>query len=488
MERAAGNDFDVIIIGAGISGINAAYRLQTQASWASYTILEARGGMGGTWDLFKYPGIRSDSDLYTFGFTWRPWMQEKAFADGPSILQYIKESAAIHGIDRKIQFNHKLVAAEWFSDRQSWKLSIKADGEDKFFYGRFLVMATGYYDYDDPLPAAIPGIESFKGAVVHPQFWPEDLDYASKKIVVVGSGATAVTLLPSLAEKASRVTMLQRSPGYMLSLPSIDPTSRWARKWLPSWLAYRILRIKFLLLPFLFFKFCRRFPNTARSFLRRGAIKQLPKTIPHDPHFEPTYDPWEQRMCVCPGGDFYKALRSGRAAVATGHIKSVTEDGILLESGQKLDADIIVTATGLKIQMAGGARVYVDGEKLGFSDKFLWKSIMIQDLPNTAFIIGYTNASWTLGADATAQFIARLLNYMKKNGITAAVPRLEDQSAIKRMPILNLNSTYLKRAMDSMPKAGDKAPWRPRASYFSDLWQARFGNITTGLQLYRVSA
>lgn len=335
------------------------------------------------------------------------------------------------------------------------------------------------------MPTKINGLENFKGTVVHPQFWPSDLDYSNKNVVIIGSGATAITLLPNLAEKASHVTMLQRSPGYILSLPNRGDD--WVTKYLPNWLSYRINRLKALTIPYLFFLFCRRFPQQARDIVRKRTIPLLPKNIPHDPHFEPTYNPWEQRMCFCPDGDFYESLNNGKADIATGKIKAMTDDTVILESGQELKADVIVTATGLKIQLAGGAKIVIDGEPINIGTKFMWKGIMLQDMPNAAFCIGYTNASWTLGADAVAQTVCRLLNNMKKRGDTSFVPRLEDPESLSAQPTLNLNSTYVKEGKDAMPKAGDKGQWAARTNYFSDMWQARFGDVTTGLQFYRVS-
>jgi len=450
------NNYDVVIIGAGISGINLAYRLQTQLPDYSYTILEARGGIGGTWDFFKYPGIRSDSDLHTFGFSWQPWIENKTIADGASIVNYIKQTAASHGITEHVQFHHKLVAADWSSDQQAWRLSVTADEKDKTFHARFLMLASGYYDYEEAMPSVIPGIENFKGTVVHPQFWPKDLDYADKRIVIVGSGATAVTLLPRLAETAAHVTMLQRSPSYLLNQPQDDASERLARRLLPTYLLHKFLRFKYLLLPWLFFNFCRTFPTAARNLLRTATTAQLPSTIAHDPHFEPTYNPWEQRMCVCPDGDFFKSLHAGRADVATGLISTLTPSSILLQTGQSLPADIIITATGLKIQMCGGARLTVDNRPIRIADKFVWKGIMLQDVPNCGLFVGYTNASWTLGADASAQHLCRILKRMRDQGNGAVVPRLEHPEALKTLPLLNLNSTYLKRAEGRCPRRGTR--------------------------------
>jgi cation diffusion facilitator CzcD-associated flavoprotein CzcO len=386
-------DFDVAIIGSGISGINAAYRVQTQApQGTTYAILEARDDIGGTWNFFKYPGIRSDSDLHTFGFQWRPWKEKHPIAEADAILRYLRESAGLYGIDKKVRFGHRLISADWSSRDLCWRLDVRVGGELRVFHARFLILGTGYYDYENPLEANIPGLERFKGQVVHPQSWREDLQYEGKRMVIIGSGATAVTLLPNVAKKAEHVVMLQRSPSYVFSLPSKDKLGGLLRWLLPTSLADRIQRIRWICLGYFLFYFCRTFPNAAKRFMKRETIRQLPKDIPWDPHFKPAYNPWEQRLCLCPDGDFYKALRSGKASIATGKIKTVTETGIELEDGSFIGTDIIVTATGLRILLAGGTQFSVDGEKLVVPDKFLWKGVMLQDLPNASFVVGYTNA------------------------------------------------------------------------------------------------
>lgn len=486
------HDFDVLVIGAGISGINIAYRLQTQCPHKTFAILENRFSVGGTWDLFRYPGIRSDSDVYTFGFTWRPFTGKESIVKGELMREYIKESAAAVGIDRKIRFGHKMVSAHWSSDLQKWRLEVEIRDlaghttETANFYANFLMLGTGYYDYESPLQTVIPGLDNFKGTKVHPQWWPEELDYSGKKIVVIGSGATAVTLLPNLAKTASKVTMLQRSPGYIVSLPEVDPFAAWARRSLPSWLAHPIIWWKFVLTNFFFFNFCRAFPKVARNMLRKGTTAALAGSIPFEPHFNPRYNPWEQRMCVVPGGDFFKSLREGKADIATGYIETVTEDGILLKSGQKIDADIIVTATGLRLQVGGGAQWFVDNKPFNWGENYSWRGMMSETLPNASLIIGYTNASWTLGADATAQHLCKLLNWMDKQGYTSVVPTLEGQT-LSESSILNLDSTYVQVAKARLPKAGDKAPWKSRTNYLKDLWQSKYPDLQTGLKYYRVA-
>jgi len=482
------NTFDVLIIGAGISGINSAYRLQEGLPDYSYAILEGREEIGGTWSLFKYPGIRSDSDLHTFGFPWDPWKEDRAIADAPSILNYVKTTAARHGIDKHVRYSHKVEHMNWSSEQQHWQLDVTVNGsEKKTFYSRFLLLGTGYYDYKTPLQSKIPGIENFKGTVVHPQFWPENLDYADKKVVIIGSGATAVTLLPNMVDKVKRITMLQRSPGYFLPIPLTEPVDQLIKKVLPESWAYTLIRIRFMLVSFLFFQFCRLFPKQGIKVLRKGTEKALPPNIPFDPHFVPKYKPWEQRMCITPGGDFFAALRTGKADVVTDTIETVTANGITLKSGQTLDADIIITATGLKIQFGGGATVSVDNQPFQLSQKYTWRGAMLQDLPNLTFVFGYTNASWTLGADATAQLWVRILKSMRDKNMTSVVPRMSENEGVLNVPFLNLNSSYIQAAEKDLPRGGDRGPWKPRSSFLKDIWFARFGDIQTGLHFTRVS-
>ena len=486
------NVFDVIIIGAGISGINSAYRVQTKIPGASYAILESRTAMGGTWDLFRYPGIRSDSDLHTFGFAWRPWMDVRPIADGPAIVEYVEQSAAEYGIDKHILYRHRVLDADFSSERQNWALTVEVSTDDgaepqtKVFYGSHLVLGTGYYNYKTPLETVIPGIDSFKGTVVHPQFWPEDLDYSGKKIVIIGSGATAITLVPTLAKTAEHVTMLQRSPTFLISQPNFAKGS-WISKFLPSYFLAKLSRWKFLGLRQIFYLFCQVWPQTARNLLIKATKRQLPKHISVEPHFQPKYNPWEQRLCLCPDGDFFKALRGGKANVATGEIDTVTEHGVTLKSGEKLEADMIVTATGLKLQIAGGIHITVDKELVEPGKKFLWRSMMLQDVPNLCFIIGYTNTSWTLGADASVLLFCRIINEIRRQKATSAVPFLEHPELMKPMSAFNLSSTYIEKAKHLIPRCGDSGPWMPRDNYYRDTWTAWFGSIHKGLLYKKVS-
>ncbi|GFF37656.1 FAD-containing monooxygenase EthA [Aspergillus lentulus] len=475
-------DYDIIIVGAGISGINAAYRIQSQLPNHRYAILEARNAIGGTWDLFKYPGIRSDSDLFTFGFSWNPWNQDNPIAEGASISKYMRDTAAQYGIDKHIHFQHRLLAADWSSADNVWKLAVDHEDEPKTYTARFVIFGTGYYNYHEPLAADVPGLSQFQGQVIHPQFWPEDLDYTDKKVVIIGSGATAVTLLPKMAEKAAKVTMLQRSPTYILSLPNRQSS---LLSWiLPNTVNRKLQRLRWIFTSRLFFLFCQTFPWMARLLLKLSVVRQLPKNMAYDPHFKPRYNPWDQRLCICPDGDFFKSLHTGHADVKTDTIRQVTANGIELNSGDFLDADIIVTATGLKLQIAGGTSITVDGEKQRVSDKYLWNGVMLQDLPNASFVIGYTNASWTLGADATAHFVCRLLKWMERHHKLAAIPRLNPVLAKQMQPrrLLNLNSTYVTAAEKDLPKAADRGPWQPRDNYLSDLMFAKYGRLDEGLE------
>lgn len=489
---------DVVIVGAGLSGINAAYRIQTELPSSTYAILEARGAIGGTWDLFRYPGVRSDSSMHVFGFFWRPWKDAKTIADGSEIRKYIQDSAAAHGIDSNVRFHHTLISAEWSSDQQMWKLKVDFNGKEHAISGRFVFLSTGYYDYSEALSTSIPGIEKFQGMVVHPQFWPEDFDYTNKRLVVIGSGATAVTLMPALAKDASHVTMVQRTPTYIASQPSIDPKKAWLSQSflrLPWWLIYRIVRSSSLILTYLFNRYCDRNPAAARRLLLDKAAKQLPPTLPVEPHFAPKYNPWEQRLCVSPDGDFFEALRTQKAHVVTGTIKNVVRDGIKISpapGSSALDevmvhADAIITATGLKIQMAGGAEFWVDGQSVDFGQRFLWKGALLQDVPNLAVALGYPNAPWTLGADATAIHVCRILKHMAKESMAVVIPRMESTEGLRLVPVLDLKSTYVQVGGKAFPRCGDKGPWRPRSNYLWDFCEASWGSLKNGLEFLKVA-
>lgn len=474
--------FDIVIIGAGISGINAAYRIQTEGpAGTSYAILEGRESLGGTWDLFRYPGIRSDSDIFTFGFAWYPWKHNASLASADQIKNYVTQAAQSQGIDQHILYRHSVVSAEWISAEKNWELQVSVSGQEQpvIARSRFLLLGTGYYDYEKPLEAVIPGIENFAGRVIHPQFWPRDYDYTGKDVVIIGSGATAVTVLPAMAEKAKHVTMLQRSPGYVFSLPSNSIITTLLFAILPLSVAHYLSRIFWLIRSHLTTVICRAWPGLAKLIIKRVTIKQLPPNIPWDPNFKPRYNPWEQRFCACVDGDFFAALRSGKAEVVTGTIKTVTDKTIELHSGESLHPDVIVTATGLRLRFGGGIRFAVDGQPFKCSDKFAWRAAMLEDVPNLLFLTGYETASWTLGADVSARLFMRILRGMHEKGATVAVPR--PSRSMPEKPMMSLNSTYLKKANEVLPKAGTGV-WAAKTNYFADMARATYGSLSTDLQ------
>lgn len=475
--------FDIVIVGAGVSGINAAYRVQNQApAGTSFAVFEGRDRVGGTWDLFRYPGIRSDSDIFTFGFQWNPWPKKGTLATGPEIREYMSQSIQQTGIDKHIRFGHKIVSANWIPRDKCWELSVIVGDDEKptLYRAGFLFLGTGYYDYHEPMKTAIPGIENFKGKVIHPQFWPEDYDYTDKSVVVIGSGATAVTIVPAVSEKVKHVTMLQRSPGYIFPLPQYNKITLALLLLLPNALAHWLNRAMWVVQTYLMILFCRNFPFAARRIIRRVNKRFLPKGYSVDPNFTPRYNPWEQRLCAAQDGDFFAAVRSGKASVLTDTIQHVTEKEIKLTSGTILHPDIIVTATGLKVIFAGGIQVSVDGEPIKLTDKFIWRSCMIQDVPNLMFAVGFENASWTLGADCAAHLMTRLLCKMKDKKAKVATPHLERPDEMEVKPVFTLQSTYLKNVASTVPKAGTGV-WRPRANYMADLYVAKYGDITTDL-------
>ncbi|GFG19170.1 hypothetical protein IFM5058_09781 [Aspergillus udagawae] len=478
-------DYDVVIIGAGISGINFAYRLQERNPELNYCIVEERHEIGGTWSLFQYPGIRSDSDLFTFGFAWRPWAGKHSIAHGSLIAKYVRDCAEEEGIDKKIKFKHRVNQLAWSSESKAWTLGLTVDETTaSTIRSRFVLLGTGYYDYHEPLHADISGIQDFAGTLVHPQYWPADLDFKDKEVVIIGSGATAITLLPSLAKSAKHVTMLQRSPSYVLSISNEDSIEKAIRLLFPQVLARKIIRFKWIVVPLVLVTFCRRFPRLARKLLLLLTSKELPKGMPLDPDFTPRYNPWEQRLCMCPEADFYESIRAGKGSVKTDIIKTVTENSIQLESGDELHPDIIVTATGLKLRIAGGIDIFVDGEQYHIGDHFLWKFAMMENLPNAIFAFGYVDASWTLGADATAKLACRMLKKMKKDGATMIVPRMgvEERRHIKKMPFLDLKATYVQQAQNVLPNVGDRSVWQRRSYYWRDLAVAVYGNLKKGTE------
>ena len=472
---------DVLIVGAGLSGIGAAHHLQTDCPGRTYTILEGRGAIGGTWDLFRYPGIRSDSDMYTLGYNFKPWREAKAIADGPSILDYVKDTARDGGIDRHIRFNHRVVGAEWSSEEARWTVeALRTDTEETVTLTcNFLLSCSGYYRYDEGYTPQWEGTESFKGQIVHPQHWPEDLDYAGKRVVVIGSGATAVTLIPAMAKTAGHVTMLQRSPGYMAILPSIDPIADFVRRFLPTRLAYSLVRWKNVLLGMAFFNLSRSRPTFMKRVLKNGVSKQLPEGYDVDKHFTPNYNPWDQRVCLVPNADLFAAISDGSASIVTDTIETFTETGLKLASGDELEADIVITATGLNMLVFGGLDLTVDGEEISLPQTTAYRGSMLSGVPNFAYSIGYTNASWTLKADLTCEYVCRLLNHMRTGGFTSATPVLDDPT-ITAEPLLDFTSGYVQRSIHLFPRNGSKAPWKLRQNYPRDVLAMRYGTIDDG--------
>ena len=451
---------DVVIVGAGISGISAAWHLQQRCPGKRYTVLEARESLGGTWDLFKYPGIRSDSDMYTLGFRFKPWTSERAIVDGPSILSYLKETAAESGIDKHIRYRHKVLAADWSDADNRWHLRVDRAGRESEITCSFLFACSGYYNYDEGYLPEFRGVEDFGGTIVHPQHWPEDLDYRDKKIVVIGSGATAVTLIPALANSGARhVTMLQRSPTYIGSLPGVDPFAVRMQKRLPPSLAYLAIRWKSILYQATVFHLSRKRPAFMRKQLMTMAARRLPAGYDVEKHFGPSYNPWDQRLCLAPDGDFFRTIRHGKADVVTDTIDRFTKAGIRLSSGEELEADIIVTATGLNMQLFGGAHVSRNGVPVELANEMAYKGMMLSGLPNVAMTLGYTNASWTLKADLVSEYVCRLLNYMDRNGFDTVEPQ-HPGAGVEVRPPMDLTSGYVLRALDRLPKAGATAPWR----------------------------
>ncbi|MFV0306466.1 MAG: flavin-containing monooxygenase [Desertimonas sp.] len=482
---------DVAVIGAGISGIGAAYHLRTMSPDRSFTLIEARHDIGGTWDLFRYPGVRSDSDMHTLGYRFKPWTSAKAIADGPSIMRYLRETVAEHDIERHIRFGHRLRHAAWDTDTSTWTLTIERTDPDTGATGttslrcNYLFMCAGYYSYARPHDAQIPGLAEFGGTVVHPQFWPEDLDYTGKRVVVIGSGATAMTIVPAMAADAARVTMLQRSPTYVVARPGEDAIANTLRKYLPDRLAYRITRKKNTTLQQLFYGRARKKPDEVKAKLLAMTAKALPD-VDVDTHFTPTYNPWDQRLCLIPDGDLYDAINAGKADVVTDTIDTVTADGIRLSSGRTLDADIIVTATGLRMVTLGEADVTVDGEPIDFGQTWTYKGLAYSGVPNLATCFGYINASWTLRADLTSEYVCRLLNHMAETGTTQCTPQLRpgDHDMPARPFIENFSSGYMQRTMHEMPKQGDREPWLNPQSYARDRKMFRKGPIDDGVMRF----
>lgn len=478
---------DVLVVGAGLSGIGAACHLRTECPAKSFAILEGRAAMGGTWDLFRYPGIRSDSDMYTLGYRFRPWRDTKAIADGPAILNYIRETAAEFGVDKAIRYGHRVGRASWSSDDARWTVEAETGPEKMVvrFTCNFLYLCTGYYDYAAGYTPEWPGVESFSGRIVHPQKWPEDLVYAGKRVVVIGSGATAVTLVPAMAERAAHVIMLQRSPTYVVSRPAEDKIANWLRRCLPARAAYALTRWKNVLLGIFFYNLARSRPDVFKRMLAKGVRHQLGEEYDIK-HFTPQYNPWDQRLCLVPDSDLFRAIRDGRASVVTDHIDTFTETGLQLKSGEHLDADIVVTATGLVLKLMSGLQLVVDGAPVDMSKTMAYKGMMYSDVPNLSSAFGYTNASWTLKCDLTAEYVCRLLKYMDKHGYAQCTPRVND-SELTEEPVLDFTSGYVQRALHTLPRQGSKTPWRLHQNYVKDLSMMRFGRVDDGTMEFKAS-
>ncbi|AHC24781.1 MULTISPECIES: flavin-containing monooxygenase [Mycobacteriaceae] len=486
-EAAEAEFSDVLIIGAGISGINAAYRIRERNPNLSYTILERREGIGGTWDLFRYPGIRSDSDIFTLSFPYEPWTGRDHVAEGADIRDYLVATARKFGIDRHIRFGTRVSSADWDSSTDTWTVRAERDGATVTHRCRFLFFGTGYYNYDEPYTPEFPGIEKFAGTVVHPQFWPEDLDHAGKRIVVIGSGATAISLVPALSATAGHVTMLQRSPTYMMSMPAVPKPTEAVRRMLPRRIAHQVVRFRNAWMHYFIYVFFRSMPKLGRKLIRQTTIGALPSGYPVDVHFKPRYDPWDQRMCLVRDGDLFEDISAGRADVVTDHIDHVDADGIVLKSGDRIDADIIVTATGLQLLALGGIQISVDGALIDPTDRFVYKEYLLEDVPNMAWCIGYTNASWTLRADMTARAVARLLAYMDEKGYTHAYPHLGSVDMPEK-PTFDLAAGYVARALHALPKSGTRRPWKVRHNYALDSFEHRFDRIEESMTFGRVQS
>ena len=486
-DSGAGADegpLDVLVIGAGLSGIGFAHHLRTRLPGKAFAILEARDAVGGTWDLFRYPGVRSDSDMHTLGYQFRPWTEAKAIADGPSILNYVRQTAAEHGIADRIRFRHKVTALAWSSADALWTAQVDTPDGPRTLRARWVMSCTGYYEYSAGYTPEIAGLESFGGRLVHPQHWPADLDYAGKRVVVVGSGATAMTLVPAMTDRAAHVTMLQRSPTYVVSRPAVDAMADRLRRRLPAKLAYDLVRWRNVLLGMFFYQRMRKFPERAKKTLIEMARAQLPEGYDVETHFTPRYNPWDQRMCLVPDADLFRALHEGKAEVVTGHIDRVTPTGVRLTDGRELSADILVTATGLRLQPLSAMRLAVDGRAVDLGETLNYRGAMVSDVPNLAAVFGYTNASWTLKADLVSAWVCRVLQHMDAKGFASATPENRDPD-LAAEPFLSFSSGYVQRAVGMFPKQGSKPPWKLHQNYVLDILTLRHAKLADGVLRFR---
>lgn len=485
-EHAA-DYYDVLIVGAGLSGIGAAVKLQQACPDRSVALLERRDAIGGTWDIFRYPGIRSDSDMHTLGYDFKPWEAEKAIADGPSILNYVNETADEYGIREKIRFQHSVVAADWQSDKAEWLVTVDANGAERQYRCNFLFMCSGYYSYEQGHEPDFPGKSDFVGDWVHPQFWPGELDYSGKNVIVIGSGATAMTLVPTMSRDAEKVTMLQRSPTYVVSRPSIDRVANWLSAVLPKKVAYDLTRLKNTLWQQTFYGLTRIAPGLMKSLLLKTVRREIGHVVDVDKHFTPSYNPWDQRLCLVPDDDLFRAIKSGKADVVTDHIERITTTGIELKSGKQLEADIIVCATGLELVILGGAEFTLDGEPVDFANEWTYKGMMCSNIPNLVQTFGYINASWTLRADLIANWVTRVLNHMKEQGYSSVTPRCPKPLAAsmpRRLWVDDFSAGYMQRVLPRFPKQGDREPWINPQNYRKDRKMFRDAPLEDGALIF----
>ncbi|MFT6011613.1 MAG: monooxygenase [Candidatus Azotimanducaceae bacterium] len=468
---------DVLIIGAGLSGIGAACQLRRNCPDHSFMILESRAASGGTWDLFRYPGIRSDSDMYTYGYGFRPWRDKSSIADGDKILRYIREAAAEYDVEQHIRYQRKVVAASWSTADKRWQITAECGdtGEQVTISCRFIFSCSGYYDYEQGYTPEFAGIDDFKGLVIHPQHWPDGLDYCGKHVIVVGSGATAVTLVPAMSKDTASLVMLQRTPTYIAEVPAEDAMAEKLRKWMPYDWASRLTRWKKVLFQIYIYNLSRRKPQALRKLLLGQVRQALGTDYDVATHFTPNYNPWDQRLCAVPDGDMFTAIREGRAEVVTDHIDKFNSNGIRLKSGKQLEADIVILATGLNLKFAGGVQYSIDAKTLSLTEQFIYRGMMFSDMPNIAFTVGYTNSSWTLKADLTGNYVCRLLNKMKRGGYETVTPRMK--GALDEMPLLDFEAGYVLRARDQFPKQGNRMPWKNYQNYIKDFISLRFGKL-----------